>query len=551
MLNSPVRGLLRPKTMQIGKGGFRRKKAIQPQSYTPSVVFGSDLITYYGNSVDELFADHRKAWEDSPELVTNGDFENADGWTLATEIQVVDGVLSFATSTTRAATTPSAQPLVAGRAYRVSLDVVRTSGSIEVFVGNTVSGAANSTGRHAFTIVTTAANQNIQVRSLGGGVFTIDKLSVKEIDPTKLRLYQDSAGATPVTAVEQFVGLVLDQSQGLSFGDWITGNGWYNAAASFDTFSATATGFVGTKTTAGGWDVGNSAVATVGPILSGEVYEVEIEIGAGTTVSSAEVGFGESINSRSDAASISVKPGVHRRYIRLNGTRPSCELSVRTGVLGVIEVVSMRARKLLGNHLSQPTATARPRLIQRTDLPGSPFVLRFDGTDDALRTGDINLTATTAISAIGTVQKNSDAALGTFFEFGPNVLANNGSFAVLTPPGSAFTGVGFQYKGDGSLRSINNDTFPAPLTAVLSLHANIAGPRIEGFVNGVSAGSVITSAGAGNMGSFPLNVGARNLTTARLNGDIFALPMIVRRLMTNDERAAAEKAFGKSIGVLQ
>jgi len=51
-----------------------------------------------------------------------------------------------------------------------------------------------------------------------------------------------------------------------------------------------------------------------------------------------------------------------------------------------------------------------------------------------------------------------------------------------------------------------------------------------------------------------LSTGARQIggyASFHLRGDIFSLHMIVKRQMTSDEKTAAEKAFGKAIGVLQ
>jgi hypothetical protein len=49
-------------------------------------------------------------------------------------------------------------------------------------------------------------------------------------DPSDLTtLFQDSAGTTPVTAVEQPVGLILDKSQGLVLGAELVANGTFDS----------------------------------------------------------------------------------------------------------------------------------------------------------------------------------------------------------------------------------------------------------------------------------------------------------------------------------
>ena len=64
-------------------------------------------------------------------------------------------------------------------------------------------------------------------------------------DPSDMTtMFQDSAGTTPVTAVEQPVGLLLDKSKGLVLGPELVVNG------TFDTNTAGwATGFAGSAAT--------------------------------------------------------------------------------------------------------------------------------------------------------------------------------------------------------------------------------------------------------------------------------------------------------------
>src|SRR3990167_8241272 len=50
------------------------------------------------------------------------------------------------------------------------------------------------------------------------------------LDPSDFTtMYQDSAGTTPVTAVEQSVGLILDKSKGLVLGPELVTNGGFDS----------------------------------------------------------------------------------------------------------------------------------------------------------------------------------------------------------------------------------------------------------------------------------------------------------------------------------
>jgi len=340
-------------------------------SYNPVHVFGSDLVTWYGNSVEELWAEHRACWEDSPELVVNGGFDSADGWTLDAGVTVTDGVLSFNTSTTRSAIRASALPLVAGRSYRVEVTVTRVSGSIEVFVGNTVSGAANSTGKHSFVIVSSAANQNIQIRSLGAGVFTVDNLSVKEIDFSKSRLFSDNLGTTPITALEQTVGLILDKSKGLELGPELVTNGDFAAGTSGWTgLNATLSASNGvlrvTKTTTNGQ--GRSSFA----VVAGRSYAVSATL-VGRNTTSVSIFF--QVGSTAGASDYFNQVFVTGTA---SGTVSGSFLATVTGTAhiqlysaaasGFEDWSAVSVRELPGHHLSQPTATARGRLSARYNL---------------------------------------------------------------------------------------------------------------------------------------------------------------------------------------
>jgi hypothetical protein len=321
-------------------------------SYDPRTVFGSDLVTWYGNSVDDLWAEHRACWEDSPELVVNGGFDSADGWTLGAGVTVTGGVLSFNTSTTQAATRASALPLVAGRAYRVGVTVTRVSGSVEVFVGNTVSGAANSTGTHSFVIVSSALNQNIQVRSLGAGVFTVDNLSVKEIDLSKSRLFSDNSGTTPITGLEQTVGLILDKSKGLELG-----------GEKFSGFATLGSGWV--VEADGSWSCVNTSGASSDarvdlPNTPGVWNRITFTVLENTLASNAVYPMNTS------PLTLGVNPG-RREFTSspLGNSGTTRFFLFRVGPGSTLRISGISVRELPGHHLSQGTAAARGRLSAR------------------------------------------------------------------------------------------------------------------------------------------------------------------------------------------
>jgi hypothetical protein len=352
-------------------------------SYNPVHVFGSDLVTWYGDNVEELWAEHRKCWEDSPELVVNGGFDSADGWTLDAGVTVTDGVLSFNTSTTQSATRASALPLVSGRSYRVEVTVTKVSGSIEVFVGNTVSGAANSTGKHSFVIVSSAANQNIQIRSLGAGVFTVDNISVRELDFSNSRLFSDNLGTTPVTGLEQTAGLILDKSKGLELGPELIGSGGtWNLTSGVTQVGETSFSFSAVTS-------GSAAFTAFAlPTTPGPFFKIEFQI-------SAVSGGAAGVRLASNSAVTTVRynaVGLYSVLIPVGTAAPTNRNIVFdvSGFTGTASLVSVR--ELPGHHLYQPTATARGRLSARYNTVNQTENLAHA---DWFREGDIDVVGQT------------------------------------------------------------------------------------------------------------------------------------------------------------
>jgi hypothetical protein len=210
-----------------------------------------------------------------------------------------------------------------------------------------------------------------------------------------------------------------------------------------------------------------------------------------------------------------------------------------------------RVSDLSGNnyHLTQGTASKCPLLVQRTDLPGEPFVLRGDGVGNKLATSSFNLGSTDKVTVFSAASKASDAVLGILYAFG-NVGGGIGAFRILAPAG--INGKNYQTASRGTSLASNNTaaTYDAGQLHVLTQECDIAAPFTRLRINGVQAANTTASQGTGNYSNFPLEVLETGANTA-FNGDVFSLPMIVKRIATAGEVADAEKAFGKAIGVLQ
>jgi hypothetical protein len=177
-------------------------------------------------------------------------------------------------------------------------------------------------------------------------------------------MFQDSAGTTPVTAVEQPVGLILDKSKGLALGSELITNG---------DFSGGATGWtVGTN-----WAItGGGAVATAAlyntdnldqsvTLTSGRTYKLTFNITAYTAGSlRLDIPGVQSIITGSVSAT-----GAYTYYFVAGaGGARTLRFTGSTGpnFTGTIDNISVR--ELPGNHASQSTSASRPVLSARVNL---------------------------------------------------------------------------------------------------------------------------------------------------------------------------------------
>jgi hypothetical protein len=130
--------------------------------------------------------------------------------------------------------------LVPGSTYRLSFTYDNfATGSIYI-------GGATPTGVLTIPSVFVATSSAVYIYfrgpSGGAGIVNYDNISVKEVTTIgNATLFQDSAGTTPVTMVEQNVGLILDQSQG-GVGPELVTNGGFSTSANWTLSSTTITG---------------------------------------------------------------------------------------------------------------------------------------------------------------------------------------------------------------------------------------------------------------------------------------------------------------------
>lgn len=182
-------------------------------SFSPSSLFAASEpgVWYDPSDIERYMAT-------GPELVSNGDFSSGStGWTLGTGWSVSSGVASVVAPGTTTDLSASIT-LTAGRTYRVSCTISNyTAGSITPrFTGGTSAIGSNfplANGTFTQLLTANTGNNGLTIRANSTADLSVDNISVTElVNYSTATMFQDSAGTTPVTEVEQPVGLIYDRS---------------------------------------------------------------------------------------------------------------------------------------------------------------------------------------------------------------------------------------------------------------------------------------------------------------------------------------------------
>ena len=237
-------------------------------------------------------------------------------------------------------------------------------------------------------------------------------------DPSNLStLFQDAAGTTPVTAMEQPVGLQLDLSQGLVLGptlvtngDFATDTGWTKNFGT--TISGGAANFDGvTSIAANATIIEPSTPITV---VAGKTYAVTYTIVTSTTASISTL-LGSVLGQ------IRSTPGTYTEYIRPVDTSTlkivaRATTGVRTGAIDNISV-----KELPGNHRYQtspanrPVVSARVNLLTKTeDFSDAVWSLFGGPTKTGTSTATITFSANATSEVYQIIPTNSVASSYTF-----------------------------------------------------------------------------------------------------------------------------------------
>ena len=408
-------------------------------------------------------------------------------------------------------------------------------------------------------------------------------------------LFQDSAGTTPVTALGQSVGRILDKSgKGnhaiqatsasrptlqaranlLTYSEQFDNVAWGKTGS---TVTANATTAPDGTTTADklveDTSTGQHRVLQAITVSSGVAYAYSIYVKANTrsrisifdnsSASDTECIFDLSNGTvvRQGAAATAIITSVGSGWYRCTtvSTPSATTFSatarlVSTGTTSSYTGDGTSGLFIWGAQVERSvTPTTYQRVVTATDYAdvGLPRNLLFDGVDDSLATtGNVDFSATDKVSLFSGLTKASDAAQGIVAELTASTALNTGAFNVQAPSATPATNR-YAFESKGSLlatANVTSATYAAPRTDVVTMTAAIGTDALEGRINGASVVTSATDQGTGNFANAVVYVGRRGGATLPLNGRIFQL--IIRGAATDSVTVInAEQYVAQKTGV--
>lgn len=196
------------------------------------------------------------------------------------------------------------------------------------------------------------------------------------------------------------------------------------------------------------------------------------------------------------------------------------------------------------NHAFQTNSSSRP-ILRKNAVTGDNY-LEFDGSDDFLRTNNIDFTATDKVSLFAGVRKLRDTGSASVVELSTNSGVTNGTFALWSPLAALANFSAFS-RGTSSSNATTLSIFKSPISAVLTQKADISDDLNLFTVNGTPF-QIKADQGTGNYDNHPLYIGRRGGTSLPFNGHLYSL-IGVGKLVSDDEKIAIEKELAKRTGV--
>ena len=194
-----------------------------------------------------------------------------------------------------------------------------------------------------------------------------------------------------------------------------------------------------------------------------------------------------------------------------------------------------------GNHLTQPTAGARPTYIDTAGLKS----LQFDGVDDWMISPTVNFAPGGGVmNMFAGLFADTNTGVGLVCELSATSSGNNGTFALQAPPGDLD---GFYWRSKGTVdTTLDVDGISLPTTKVIHGQSGIPSDYSQIRVNGTQALQTLADQGTGTHGNFPIYVGMRGGTTFPFKGKIYGLILRASPCTTKEQADTEQYLAGKA-----
>lgn len=365
--------------------------------------------------------------------------------------------------------------------------------------------------------------------------------------PANCVAFEDSAGRIPLVAPlgsGKGCGLLLDRSLGLVRGPELLANGDFSAGSTGWTTIDTAPGVTsfgsGKATLATNGSGGVARLRILVPVVVGRTYEVTV----GTIVG----GAGDAIftlgttGGGSQYSLISGVAAASNSKQKITATSTDLWISFYKAAPPIDEVYvvdSVSVKEISGNCRIQTSATARGAFYT------SPSRLKYQ-TDDWAKSS-INPAGANRAFVLTALRVNSSASLGVLAEYGPTAASTDGTFSLESLSSQITLRVRGAPAGTTVSASVADSSY-----VVIGALIDLASPRQELFINGVSAGVSTAAIGSTTFAERDLFVGARNGASAFADAGYTAPLMAVFMQpgdpgLTSAEISRLTEQFKKSI----
>jgi len=500
-----------------------------------------------------------------PELITpaaNRDFSSDTGyWTKETGVTISGGTANW--SATANSDLYRLNVLTVGKWYRITWTISSyTSGNFRLSVGGTTGAFRTAAGTYTETYYA-ASNGTFAITGQSSATGSIDNISVQEL-PGNHAISFNNTTARPELRAR--VNLLTYSEEFDNGAQWATTNttitpnqtasptGTLTAdlltditgSASFLDFAVAARTYpAGIRTFSVAVKYNNNqwfrlSASDTGPNGFNAWFDIQNGQPGTTTVAGAATNTSSSITPLGN--------GWYRCSItfEIAGTTLNCFMIPVAGDGSNTRVLNSAAF-IWGADLRPANIGANVPAYQRIadantyDTSGFPLYLRFDGIDDSMYTpANLNLSGTDKVSVFAGVRKLSDV-FSIVAELSSSVSANNGTFG-LWPPG--FSG-NWAFASKGTTLREPTISLPAPNTSVLTGIGDISGDIATLRANGVASTNT-GDQGAGNYGTYPLFIGARNNASSWLNGHLYSLIIAGSAVSAGNISATEQWVAGKT-----